>query len=350
MKDPFFLPPVPWLAEKAQPWADLLDLPSLPLHIHEVLAAALLYSVVFWPISPWISNLLAPEHYSKLPRKRRLNWDAHVVSMVQSCLINGLAIWVMFTDNEIKNMTWEERIWGYTGAAGFIQALAAGYFLWDLVVTSLNLDVFGLGTLAHAIAALLVYSLGFVCLSKLPVFFAFCTNQNSLQRPFLNYYACVFILWELSTPFLNVHWFMDKVGMTGTRAQLYNGLMLLFTFFTCRLVYGTYMSFSVFKDVWAGINTHPNVEALTTPLMAFAHEDSTVPVWLGAAYLASNITLNSLNFYWFFMMIRAVRKRFEPSSDSQDKTPDAPVTEAEIDLSSVGTGAAKLSGGRRRKA
>ncbi|KAL2684923.1 hypothetical protein Neosp_006016 [[Neocosmospora] mangrovei] len=250
--------------------------------------------------------------------------------MVQSCLINGLAIWVMFTDNEIKNMTWEERIWGYTGAAGFIQALAAGYFLWDLIVTSLNLDVFGLGTLAHAIAALLVYSLGF--------------------RPFLNYYACVFILWELSTPFLNVHWFMDKVGMTGTKAQLYNGLMLLFTFFTCRLVYGTYMSVSVFKDVWAGINTHPNVETLTTPVMAFAHEDSTVPVWLGAAYLASNITLNSLNFYWFFMMIRAVRKRFEPSSDSQDKILETPVTEAEIDLSAVGTGAAKASGGRRRKA
>lgn len=82
--------------------------------------------------------------------------------MVQSCLINTLAIWVMFVDTEMSNMEWEERIWGYTGGAGFIQALAAGYFLWDLVVTSINLDVFGLGTLAHAIAALLVYSLGFV--------------------------------------------------------------------------------------------------------------------------------------------------------------------------------------------
>jgi hypothetical protein len=59
-------------------------------------------------------------------------------------------------------MDWEERVWGYTGAAGMVQALAAGYFVWDLFVTSLNLDVFGLGTLAHAIAALLVYTLGFV--------------------------------------------------------------------------------------------------------------------------------------------------------------------------------------------
>ncbi|KAH7270487.1 TLC domain-containing protein [Fusarium redolens] len=330
MKDPFPWQPLPWLSEKTQPWADYFDLPTLPLHIHEVLAAALLYSVIFWPISPWISNLLAPEHYSKLPRKRRLNWDAHVVSMVQSCLINTLAIWVMFVDTEMSNMEWEERIWGYTGGAGFIQALAAGYFLWDLVVTSINLDVFGLGTLAHAVAALLVYSLGF--------------------RPFLNHYACVFILWELSTPFLNVHWFMDKLNMTGTRAQLYNGIMLLFTFFSCRLIYGSYSSFRVYRDVWSAINVNPDMKALNLPTMSFAHPDSTVPMWIGVAYLASNITLNSLNFYWFFMMIRAVRKRFVPAAESEEKVQESPVTEAEIDLSSVATGLSKPSGGRRRKA
>ncbi|KIL83955.1 hypothetical protein FAVG1_12767 [Fusarium avenaceum] len=292
MKDPFPFPPSVWLSEKTQPWADYFDLPTLPMHIHEVFAAALLYSVVFWPISPLISNFLAPEHYSKLSRKRRLNWDAHVVSMVQSCLINGLAIWVMFVDTELSNMQWEERIWGYTGGAGFIQALAAGYFLWDLVVTSLNFDVFGIGTLAHAVAALLVYSLGF----------------------------------------------------------LYNGLALLFTFFSCRLVYGTYSSFRVYRDVWSAINVTPDMKALMMPTMTFAHPDSTVPMWIGVAYLASNITLNSLNFYWFFMMIRAVRKRFEPSSSSQEKTEKSRVTETEIDLSSVATGSSKAGAGRRRKA
>lgn len=163
MRDPFFLAPIPWLSEMVQPWADFLDLPTLPLHIHEVIAAALLYSVVFWPLSPIISQLFAGQHYSKLPRKRQLNWDAHVVSMVQSLLINGLAIWVMFADDERNQMDWAERVWGYTGAAGLIQALATGYFVWDLIVTSLNFDVFGIGTLAHAIAALVVYSFGFVC-------------------------------------------------------------------------------------------------------------------------------------------------------------------------------------------
>jgi len=59
-------------------------------------------------------------------------------------------------------MGWEERVWGYTGADGMIQAFAAGYFLWDLCVCAGNVGVFGFGLLAHAMAALVVFSLGFV--------------------------------------------------------------------------------------------------------------------------------------------------------------------------------------------
>lgn len=59
-------------------------------------------------------------------------------------------------------MNLEERMWGYTGAAGLVQALATGYFLFDLVVMVRYLDVFGLGMLAHASSCLLTYTLGFV--------------------------------------------------------------------------------------------------------------------------------------------------------------------------------------------
>ena len=44
------------------------------------------------------------------------------------------------------------------------------------------------------------------------------------------------MLYELSTPFLNIHSFFDKLGLTGIRAQLYNGLALLVVFFCCQLV------------------------------------------------------------------------------------------------------------------
>lgn len=133
---------------------------------------------------------------------------------------------------------------------------------------------------------------------------------------------------------------MDKMRMTGSRAQLYNGLLLLFTFFSCRLIYGTYQSFRVFRDIMFAIDANPHSDKLLSPVMVFATEKSTVPLWLGAVYLASNLTLNSLNFYWFFMMIKAVRKRFVAPKGS---------TKSEAG-SSTASGLSATPVARRRKA
>lgn len=59
-------------------------------------------------------------------------------------------------------MNRQERVHGCTGASGMIQALATGYLLWDLFKVAPNVDIFGVGTLAHAISALTIYLLGFV--------------------------------------------------------------------------------------------------------------------------------------------------------------------------------------------
>lgn len=168
MKDPFFIPRIPALSNAVQPWADRLALTTLPLHIHEVLAFALFYTFIQLVVSPVVSTWLFPAYYPRNSRGKKANWDAHVVSLVQSVLINGMALWVMFVDEERKQMDWQQRIWGYTGAAGLIQAMAVGYFLWDFLMTLSNLDVFGLGLLAHAVSALTVYSLGFVSFAPRP--------------------------------------------------------------------------------------------------------------------------------------------------------------------------------------
>ncbi len=162
MRDPFPIPPIPALSRAVQPWADRWTMPTLPLHIHEVVFAALLYTFIHFVVSPWLSLRWFPAHYPVASRSKRVNWDSHVVSLFQSVLINGLALWVAFFDDDRNAMDWEQRIWGYTGAAGLVQAFAAGYFIWDLITTVLYIDVFGVGLLAHASSALLVYCLGFV--------------------------------------------------------------------------------------------------------------------------------------------------------------------------------------------
>ena len=154
------------LAERGCPAIrGLLFLTTLPLHVHEVLGSFLAYTFINIVVAPIISKWLFPVRYPKLSAERKINWDVHVVSLVQSTTINVLALWVMWTDEERMNMTWQERVWGYTGAAGMIQGLATGYFLWDLMVTLQHVKVFGLGMLAHALSALLVFSFGFVSIS-----------------------------------------------------------------------------------------------------------------------------------------------------------------------------------------
>jgi len=162
MHDPFFIPPIPWLSEAVQPFADLTGLTTLPLHVHEVLIAFFGYTFINVVVAPRISNLLVPSKYNKLSADRKTNWNVHIVSLTQSLLINTLALWVMWNDEERKNMDWVQRVWGYTGAAGMIQGLAAGYFLWDLMISLMNVNAFGYGMLAHALSALIVFSFGFV--------------------------------------------------------------------------------------------------------------------------------------------------------------------------------------------
>lgn len=332
MRDPFPIAPIPALSEAVQPWADYLSLPTLPLHIHEIIISAAFYQFVNVVVSPVLSNRFFPAQYNSLSRTKKLNWDVHVVSLVQSTGINALALWVMFTDEDRWSMDVQERVYGYTGGCALIQALATGYFLWDLVITVSNMHIFGLGMLAHAVSALAVYSCGF--------------------RPFINFYSTTFILWELSSPFLNIHWFCDKLGLTGSKLQLYNGIALIATFFSCRLVWGTYNSYWVFQDVWSGLHNRPSYIPTTPELaqnasipiryestMRFVTESSHVPVWLAIVYLSANITLNSLNFYWFVKMIQAVQKRFDPTKKDDDEKPagDGSATTTAVDAKSGAT-------------
>src|SRR4051794_4597083 len=162
MRDPFPFPPIPALSEAVRPWADRLGMPSLPLHIHEVLGAAGFYTFIHLVISPIVSTWLFPSYYPRNSRPKKVNWDAHVVSIVQSTFINILALYVMFNDDKRGEMDWQQRIWAYDGACSLVQSMAAGYFVWDFVTTLCFLDVFGLGLLAHAASALTVYTFGFV--------------------------------------------------------------------------------------------------------------------------------------------------------------------------------------------
>ncbi|KAF2766851.1 DUF887-domain-containing protein [Teratosphaeria nubilosa] len=319
MRDPFPIPPPEALVQAIKPLATTLGLSTLPLHAHEVVFALALYTFVGTVLSPLLSNALAGSHYRQLNRRTKINWDVHVVSFFQSCIICGISLYIVFCDEERKEWRragqWEKRIWGYEGLTGLCQSFALGYFLWDLFMCTWRVDIFGWGMLAHAISAVSVFSFGY--------------------RPFLYFYAPVFLLYELSSPFLNIHWFCDKVNLTGSTIQAVNGALLTTTFFFCRIVWGLYSSYKVFSDVFGAVRAgHSERQTGILGEVGEVRKDwasgdvglyyqpgeqetafmgeKFVPLWLVTIYLASNAVLNLLNIWWFSKMIETIRSRFDP--------------------------------------
>ncbi|KAK5674532.1 hypothetical protein LTS10_012728 [Elasticomyces elasticus] len=339
MRDPFPLPPPPFLTSAIQPLATHLHLSTLPLHIHEVLFALGLYAFIGLYLSPLLSRRLVPQRYNAFSRRTQINWNVHVVSFCQACVICSLSFWLITQDSE--RQSWrpehnngrhgveglEKRVWGYNGATGLCQSFALGYFLWDLVMCSVHVDIFGWGMLAHAVAAVSVFSLGY--------------------RPFCYFYAPIFLLYELSSPFLNIHWFCDKLDLTGSTFQAINGGLLTTTFFLARICWGNYSSFNTFYDLYTAYFLHPSNDLLgssKSPSAPTAHSidyasiyslppdqqttafmsspNQPLPLWLPLVYLASNLILNALNIWWFYKMVATIRTRFHPPWGTKGIGPD----------------------------
>lgn len=142
-------------------------LTTLPLHAHQVLASFLIYEGIFVILSPTISNTLFPNVYGRFPRRTKVNWDARVVSSIQATFVSFKALQVILgggDDNEAhrSSMTRDDRLWGYSPSSGNVQAFAAGYFLWDVLLCVRHLDVQGVSALLHAVCALIITVTGFV--------------------------------------------------------------------------------------------------------------------------------------------------------------------------------------------
>ncbi|GJJ73638.1 hypothetical protein EMPS_05996 [Entomortierella parvispora] len=266
---------------------DTLGVSALEHHWTTLLYSALACSVIV-QLSQAISPLLFPETYPKLLGTKKLNWDVHVVSTVHAVSIVLLSAPLLWNEALLQN-----KIFGYDFYGGQVYAVACGYFLWDTLHSIRHIKEFGVGFVFHGLCSFSVFIFSF--------------------RPFLQYYGSVFLMFELSTPFLNIHWFMDKLGMTGTIYQLINGIVLLSVFFAARIVFGLYMSYQTYLNVMPVI--------------------SQIPWHLIVIYSAANVVLNTLNLFWFYKMVESLMRRFVTPNKKRSQQPQQDQKEKEVTFS-----------------
>lgn len=100
------------------------------------------------------------------------------------------------------------------------------------------------------------------------------------------------------------------MGLAGTRLQMVNGIVLMITFASCRLLWGSYMTFTFFGDVWTAIHaerpsfTLYDYSPLEQPLALEHH----APGWVAISFMFTHTVVMSLSVFWFSKMVTTVRK------------------------------------------
>ncbi|QPG75970.1 hypothetical protein FOA43_003356 [Brettanomyces nanus] len=256
-KDPFL---------KYRPFAGQTD-NLLLQHWHELAATVVFYSVLML-VAPKVNKRIFGDYYSKMQnKKRRLDFDIHIVAMIQSLLAIGLCV-PMFAHPLFNT----DPIFGTYDFAGFAASLTCGYFVWDLVYCCIfHYDIYGFQYLFHGFGALIVFTSTFAgyCQPLIPAF----------------------LIYELSTPFVNLHWFYTRgpKGLVNEKTFLLNGLLLMTTFFLSRCVWGIYVSIKIFR-------------------LCMQYKDR-MPVLFIPVIFTLNIGFHILNLYWFSKMVLLATRR-----------------------------------------
>lgn len=250
-------------------------------HWHEALFSLVFYSAIQVAAKPVFTKWLGST-YTSLPTKRRTNFDIHAVSSVQ-CIVSLFLLVPQWNHPLWANRLTdpETAITGYYPYGGLVLALTVGYFVWDLYVCLRYYTTFGFGFLFHGVAALYVFGI---------TFYPFCIP-----------WVPAFLLFELSTPFVNVNWYALRLpeGTINSKVVLINGLLLLLTFFTVRIIWGFYAVSSVAYDLY----------------QAWDKIDVLLPA---VTVLSLNMLLNILNVFWFYKMVLIAVKKSKGARAKKD--------------------------------
>lgn len=106
-----------------------------------------------------------------------------------------------------------------TPLSAWCMSVAAGYFLYDVLICTFRFGENNLEFLIHAVLCCAAFSYGAL-------------SGN------LHYFGAAFLMWELSTPLLYARWFMIKAGAAGGRVMMAVNFAFMAVFFGCRNVFG----------------------------------------------------------------------------------------------------------------
>ncbi|EJT41597.1 TDA4-like protein [Saccharomyces kudriavzevii IFO 1802] len=197
--------------------------------------------------------------------------------MIQAIVSNTVLLPTLTTPMHYNVVTYTDSY------SSMVSSLSAGYFIWDLTMCMRHFKLYGIEFTGHAVGSVYVMLLSL--------------------RPFCQPWIGRFLIYEASTPFVNINWFIMQCNAKSKNCiplwfNVVNGLLLMTVFFVVRICWGTIASALLFKQMWNVRDELPKVSAV--------------------AMMSLNIFMNWLNVLWFKKMLKIAKKLAKPAPAKLD--------------------------------
>lgn len=166
--------------------------------------------------------------YSTLTKVQRMEWNNRAVSTIHAIFIATLSLYFvfwsdLFSDHEHAGlMTFRS-----SQLSTFALGVSAGYFLADLgMIFWLYPSLGGIEYIVHH------------SLAAIAVAYAMFTGEGQL-------YTFMVLISEVTTPEINMRWYLDTAGLKKSIAYLINGVVIFFAWMVARILLFVYMFYHV---------------------------------------------------------------------------------------------------------
>lgn len=226
---------------------------------------------VLWLFTTFIFNTMlfsclssTRQMYKKMSWQNKLDWNARSTSLLHSIVCVYYAVTaLLYHLNSLD-------IFGYNIQSATAVEIATGFFLSDFVVISLLFYHYGakqyVQFAAHHVVAVVAF--GMVLYYRQMMWFA---NFRLLS--------------EISTPFLNFRWFMQRMGDRSSALYNFNRLAFFGVFALCRI--------ATIPRYWITVyHVHHDIALISKQMIGIL--------------LVSGAVLDGLNLFWFYLMFKIV--------------------------------------------
>lgn len=215
-----------------------------------------------------ISPLCPP--YARLSKVEKVEWDNRGFSTVHSIAISAASSYFLFLSDLFKDdAPYGPVLFRNSISSRIVLGMSLGYFISDLaMILWFYPKLGGKEYVVHHLLSILSLSLAFL-------------NREGI------FYTFIVLLSEITTPFVNVRWYLSIAGMKKSKAYMINGVLLFFGWMMARVLLFVYFFIHM-----------------------YGHFDQVDLLSKGSYYCLLCVApcLTFMNLVWFFKIVKGMLK------------------------------------------